>query len=149
MPRLPAKPRILKPEHPLEWLTEPLRDEASFALKNRFGGLAVFLHDQQVVGLTMKDEPWRGVLICTFHEHQASLCAEIASLTQHPILKKWLYLPEIAPTFERDAQHLVRLIRARDPRIGIPLAAPKKKAGSASAAPSPARGRPIRFGDQL
>ena len=37
----------------------------------------------------------------------------------HPVLPKWLYLPESADGFERMAEKLVQLVRRRDPRIGV------------------------------
>jgi hypothetical protein len=43
------------------------------------------------------------VLVCTFHKHQPGLLAKRPSLKKHPILGKWLYLPETSETFERDA----------------------------------------------
>jgi hypothetical protein len=71
------------------------------------------------------EEPWRGVLVCTDRAHHAALTAEFPELTAHPILPKWLYLPEAADSFERTAAQLVSLARRRDPRIGI-TAKPKK-----------------------
>jgi hypothetical protein len=88
--------------------------------------------------LTTQSESWQGVLVCTFHEHHASLRAEFPALAPHPVLGKWLYLPETCDTFEPDARRLVQLIRTRDPRLGIP--------------PSPKKKRPaqrVRFGDKL
>jgi hypothetical protein len=71
--------------------------------------------------------PWQGVLVCTFHEHQPSLLAEFSSLGKHPILGKWLYVPEAADTFERDARRLVQLARAADPRLGAPRRRERRK----------------------
>jgi hypothetical protein len=76
--------------------------------------------------------------VCTFHEHQPSLRAEFPALIPHPVLKKWLYLPERAETFERDARRLVQLFKARDPRLGIPPSTKKKRSA-----------KKIRFGDKL
>ncbi|MCX6936522.1 MAG: hypothetical protein NTU80_01285 [Verrucomicrobia bacterium] len=132
-------PRAAKPEHPLEWLADPVRDEPSFVLKSWFGGRTLILHGLHTLFLTTQGEPWQGVLVCTFHEHQPSLLAEFPALRQHPVLKKWLYLPESAETFEPDARRLVQLARARDPRIGIPPSPKKKKAAA----------KPLRFGDPL
>lgn len=134
-----ARPRAAKPEHPLQWLAEPLADEPSFELKSWFGGRTIMLGGNHQLFLSTQGEPWQGVLVCTFHEHQPSLLAEFPSLRQHPILKKWLYLPESAETFERDAKRLVQLVRARDPRIGIPPSSKKKKRDA----------KVIRFGDKL
>lgn len=136
-----ARPRAARPEHPLEWLADPVRDEPTFELKAWFGGRTIMLHGLHTLFLTTQGEPWQGVLVCTFHEHQASLLAEFPALRQHPILKKWLYLPERAETFERDAKRLVQLVRARDPRLGIPPSAKKKKRAAAA--------KVIRFGDKL
>jgi hypothetical protein len=130
--------RAAKPEHPLAWLAEPLLAEPTFVLKFWFGGRTIMLHGRHCLFLTTQGEPWQGVLVCTFHEHQPSLRAEFPALVQHPILKKWLYLPEAADSFERDAQHLVRLAKARDPRLGIPPS-PKKKP----------KAKRVRFGDKL
>lgn len=132
--------KAAKPEHPLAWLAEPLLNEPSFVLKSWFGGRTIMLHGKHQLFLTTQGEPWQGVLVCTFHEHQESLRAEFPSLMQHPILKKWLYLPESAETFEQDARKLVRLVKAGDPRLGI-LPSPRKK--------KTAKKRPIRFGDPL
>ena len=133
-----ARPRAAKPEHPLQWLAEPLLDEPTFVLKTWFGGRTIMLHGLHMLFLTTQGEPWQGVLVCTFHEHQPSLLAEFPSLAQHPVLKKWLYLPERADTFERDARRLVQLVRVRDPRLGIPPSAKKKRTT-----------KKIRFGDKL
>lgn len=132
------RPRAVKAEHPLQWLAEPLLGEATYVLKSWFGGRTIMLHGRHRLFLTVQGEPWQGVLVCTYHEHQASLRAEFPALQQHPVLKKWLYLPEAAESFERDAKRLVQLVRTRDPRLGI-LPSPKKK--------KPAK--KIRYGDRL
>ncbi len=132
------RPRAVKAEHPLQWLAEPLLGEPTYVLKSWFGGRTIMLHGRHHLFLTVQGEPWQGVLVCTYHEHQASLRAEFPALQQHPVLGKWLYLPEAAESFERDAKRLVQLVRSRDPRLGI-LPSPKKK--------KPAKR--IRYGDRL
>lgn len=136
-----ARPRAARPPHPFEWLADPLLEEPSFVLKSWFGGRTLMLHGLHTLFLSSQGEPWQGVLVCTFHEHQPSLLADFPSLRQHPILKKWLYLPESAESFETDARRLVQLVRTRDPRIGIPPS-PRKVRTSAKT-------KPIRFGDRL
>lgn len=138
--RRPADLRIkpVRPEHPLQWLAEPLLGEPTLELRAWFGGRTLMLEGQHRLFLTTQGEPWQGVLVCTFHDHQESLRAEIPALVPHPILGKWLYLPEAAESFERDACRLVELVRRRDPRIGVP--------------PSPRKRRSkkrVRFGDAL
>ncbi len=108
-----------KQPHPLLWIAEPLCDDPSYLDKAMFGGRAVHYGGRFVLYLTWKEEPWRGVLVPTEREHQPSLIAEFPALTPHPVLSKWLYLPEAAASFESDAQRLVRLIRTLDPRIGV------------------------------
>lgn len=131
------RPRAVKPPHPLEWLADPVRGDPTFELKSWFGGRSIMLDGMHRLFLTTQGEPWQGVLVCTFHEHQESLLAEFPALRQHPVLKKWLYLPEDHADFETTARKLVELARARDPRVGIPPSSKKKRA------------KPIRFGDKL
>jgi hypothetical protein len=126
-----------KAEHPLQWLVEPLLVEPTFELKAWFGGRTVTLDGRHHLVLTVQGEPWQGILVCTSHEHHASLRAEFPALVQHPVLGKWLYLSETTDTFERDARRLVQCVRARDPRLGI-LPSHRKK-----------RVRRIRFGQKL
>jgi hypothetical protein len=117
-------------EHPLEWLTELVQNEPTFVLKAWFGGRSIMLRGKHQLFLTTQGEPWQGVLVCTFHEHQASLLAQFPSLKKHPVLGKWLYLPETAETFERDALALVRLAKAGDIRLGV-APSPRKQRGIA------------------
>lgn len=133
-----VRPKAIKAEHPLQWLAEPLADEPTFELKSWFGGRTIMLNGRHHLFLTTQGEPWQGVLVCTYHEHHDSLRTEFPSLRQHPILGKWLYLPESADNFERDARRLVKLVQARDPRMGITPSAKKQKAG-----------KKVRFGDKL
>jgi hypothetical protein len=132
------RPKKSKPEHPLQWLTEPLTEEPTFQLKAWFGGRTLTLHGRHHLVLTTQGEPWQGVLVCTSHEHHASLLADFPALVRHPILGKWLYLSEAVETFERDARRLVQCVRAHDPRLGI-LPSPRK----------PRRKKKFRYGDTL
>ena len=124
-----------KQPHPLLWLAEPLQDDPSYLDKAMFGCRAVHFGGRLVLALAWKEEPWRGVLLPTEREHHLSLIAEFPSLTPHPVLQKWLYLPESSPSFENDARRLVALIRRLDPRLGVipgtkTQAPAKRKAGT-------------------
>lgn len=133
-----VRAKAAKPEHPLQWLAEPLLAEPSFELRSWFGGRTLMLDGKHQLFLTTQGEPWQGVLVCTFHEHQESLRADFPTLRPHPVLGKWLYLSESAENFESIARQLVQRVRARDPRLGI--------------SPSPRKKRKtnrIRFGDSL
>ncbi len=110
--------------HRYEWLWEPLESDPGFLLRAMFGAKTVYLDGQLVVGFIAKDEPWRGMLVCTEHAHHGALLVDFPELSPHPVLAKWLYLPESADSFERTATRLVELARRRDPRIGI---TPKSK----------------------
>jgi hypothetical protein len=91
-----------------------------------FGAKAVYLHGLMMLCFTAGQEPWRGVLVCTDRTRHAALVAEFPSLAPHPVLPKWLYLPESSADFETSAEKIVRLARQRDPRLGI-VPQPKKR----------------------
>jgi hypothetical protein len=112
--------------HPLQWLWEPLETDRTFMLRSMFGAKAVYLDGKLMLCFCHGQEPWQGMLICTDHGHHASLQAEFSSLSPHPILSKWLYLRVGVSDFELTGEHLVQLVRQRDPRIGI-ASRPRKK----------------------
>ena len=117
-----------KTTHPYAWLWEPLEGEASFVLRPMFGGKAVYVEGRCQLICFANQEPWRGVLVCTDHQNQASLLEEFPSLAPHPVVPKWLYLPEAADDFESAAQRLVSMVGRRDTRIGVESSPKKKKA---------------------
>jgi len=105
--------------HPHAWLWEPLENDAGFLLRPMFGGKALYIDGRMTLFFCAKEEPWRGVCVCTERAHHASLMAEFPALAPHKILPKWLYLPEAEECFERVAEKLVALARRRDARVGI------------------------------
>jgi hypothetical protein len=116
----------VKPVHPHAWLWSPLEADPTFVLRSMFGAKAAYLDGKLMVCFCASGEPWCGVLVCTAREHHDALRTEFPELAPHPILPKWLYLPESADAFERVAQRLVALARARDPRVGV-LPQPRRK----------------------
>lgn len=76
----------------------------------------------------MKKEEYRRLskLIATEHEFHDDIRQEVEKVVQHPVLKKWLYLPENLEDFESTAMDLVEAIRLGDKRIGIE---PKERKG--------------------
>ena len=118
-----------RPVHRHAWLWEPLESEPTFVLRSMFGAKAAYLDGRLMLCFCASEEPWCGVLVCTDRTQHAALRAEFPELAPHPILPKWLYLPEAADTFERAATRLVRLARQRDPRLGV---TPKPKKSRAS-----------------
>ncbi|MFZ9682249.1 MAG: hypothetical protein ACO3DQ_03470 [Cephaloticoccus sp.] len=117
-----------KPVNRHLWLVEPLEREATLLVKAMFGGKAVYRDGRFVLYLADKEDPWRGVLVPMEREHHAALIVDRPALAPHPILPKWLYLPESADSFDADAQWLIGRISRRDPRVGIVPPAAKRKA---------------------
>ena len=108
-----------RPVHPHRWLWEPLEGEPTFVLRAMFGAKALYLDGKLMLCFCAREEPWRGVLVGTDRVHHAALRADFPEFAPHPILAKWLYLPEAADNFESAAMRLIRLVRQRDPRIGV------------------------------
>lgn len=117
----------VKPVHPYAWLWEPLELDPRCVLRAMFGTKAAYVDSRLVLCFAAKAEPWRGVLVCTERQHHALLIAQFPALKPHPILAKWLYLPESAAAFETTAQRLVALAGARDPRLGVESAKRRKR----------------------
>ncbi len=84
-----------------------------------FGSQACYFNGLLVLVLSDKAEPWRGVLVPCEREQHPAIVREFATLAPHPILPKWLYLPESVASFERDAERIVAHIQRLDPRFGI------------------------------
>ena len=72
-----------------------------------------------VLVLCSGEEPWNGLLIPTDHQFHQDIIQDFSGVVQHPVLKKWLYLPENQEDFESTAMDLVEAIRLGDMRIGI------------------------------
>ena len=84
-----------------------------------FGAEAAYVNGRQCLAVIDRDAPWDGLLVCTSREHHASLVAEMPALRPHPVLGKWLYVPQSDAEFEAVAGRLTALVLAGDPRIGI------------------------------
>lgn len=106
--------------HPYAWLWEPLEEMPGFVLRPMFGGRAAYVGEREMLLFYARgDAKWRGIYVCTGHEHHASLMAEFPELTPHSFLAKWLFLPEGSESFESVGERLVELVRQRDGRIGV------------------------------
>ena len=126
MKRRAGEPSALRQPHRYEWLWEPLANEATFVLRSMFGAKAAYLDGKLMLCFCAGEEPWRGVLVCTDRNQHPALQGEFPELSPHPILPKWLYLPETADRFEPVATALVGLARRRDVRLGV-LPSPRKR----------------------
>lgn len=106
--------------HPFQWVVEPLIEEPSYIEKAMFGCKGCYLYGRLVLVLaTRRREPWMGLLVPTEKKYHNSLRRDHKGLATHPILKKWLYLPESNEEFEEATHVLVEAILANDPRIGV------------------------------
>ncbi|AKQ56864.1 hypothetical protein [Bordetella hinzii] len=104
----------------LAWVFEPLEDEPGYARRKMFGCDAAYLDGLLCLVVADRAEPWNGLLVCTSQAHHASLMAQMPALRPHPELGKWLYLPQGHEDFESLAAAIVRGVRGRDERIGVP-----------------------------
>lgn len=118
-PFAPPKRRQPARQNSLLWILELLERDANYAHRKMFGCDAAYLDEALYLVAADRDDPWSGILVCTSKERHAALMAELPALQPHPVLGKWLYLPQTDGSFEAIAQKLVGLALARDPRLGV------------------------------
>jgi len=118
--------------HPHAFLWEKLENDPTFFLRSMFGAKAAYLDGNLMLCFIAREDPWRGVLVCTDQPRHGALIAEFPMLVPHPVLPKWLYLSENSDAFERVAERLVWLARSRDQRLGVTPAARKRPKKSIS-----------------
>lgn len=113
------------------YLFEIFESEPSFAYRKMFGGLAIYLFDRMVSVLV--EDPkgtswagkdygfpiWNGMLIPTSHEHHESLADDFTGMSQHPVLRKWMYLPMASDNYESTARLYIKALKHQDPRLGV------------------------------
>ena len=116
-----------KPQNPLLWVVGSLKEEPSFIDKAMFGCRAIYLHGRLMLVLCSGEEPWNGLLIATDHEFHDSIRDDFDYVVQHPVLKKWLYLPEASEDFESVSSEIVEAIRIGDQRFGVEPKERKRK----------------------
>jgi hypothetical protein len=112
--------------NPFLWVVEPLMDESSYLQKSMFGCQSYYLHGRLVLLLASGAEPWNGLLIPTDHQFHESIKQDFITIVQHPVLKKWQYLPEASEDFESVATDVVEVIRVNDQRFGVERTCPPK-----------------------
>ncbi|MFJ2991096.1 hypothetical protein [Pandoraea sp. NPDC087047] len=114
----------------LLWIFDAFDRDETYWHKRMFGADVAYVNARQCLAVIDRNAPWNGLLVCTSHEHHASLMAEMPALHPHPVLGKWLYIPQSEIEFEAVAEHVTRLVLAADPRIGIePKPRKPRKAG--------------------
>ena len=62
---------------------------------------------------------WHGVLVCTDHEHQASIRADFPALVPHDVLRKWLYIDSTHREFESTMEAVATRMARNDRRFGV------------------------------
>ena len=114
-----------------EWIVDAFAGRATFFTKRMFGGLAAYLHERQMLVLVEPTKTgrwkWHGVLVCTGHEHHASIRADFPALTPHAVLRKWLYIETAHQDFESTMEAVARRMARNDHRFGI---LPARRAGN-------------------
>jgi hypothetical protein len=111
--------RKKKAKNPLLWVVGPIMEEPSYIDRAMFGCRGIYLHGRLMLLLCSGEEPWNGLLIATGHEFHDAIRQELESVFQHPVLKKWMYLPENSEDFEAVASDIVEAVRMNDPRFGV------------------------------
>lgn len=115
------------PENPLLWVVDSIMEEPSYLDRAWFGCRAIYLHGRLMLVLCSGGEPWNGLLIATDHEFHDSIRQEFEKVVQHPVLKKWLYLPENSEDFETVSSEIVEAVRLGDQRFGVEPKERKRK----------------------
>ncbi|KMZ12808.1 hypothetical protein BHUM_00030c [Candidatus Burkholderia humilis] len=102
----------------LLWILDAFEHEPTYMRRRMFGCDAAYLDGLLCLIAADRAKPFNGVLVCTDCEQHAALAEQIPALRPHPVISKWLYVPQDDPTFESAVETLTALVLARDPRIG-------------------------------
>ncbi|WP_341319553.1 hypothetical protein WN982_37320 [Paraburkholderia sp. IMGN_8] len=103
----------------LVWIFEAFERDSTYMRKRMFGSDAAYIDGLLCLVVADRDEPWNGLLVCTSQERHAALIDEMPALQPHPVLGKWLYVPQDDPAFESTAEKMTKLVLARDWRVGV------------------------------
>ncbi len=110
---------------------EELSDDDSFYFKKFFGGLSIYVYGKMVAflceqpdkktfrGKKFKVAVWDGCLIPSVREDHNQLLKLIKGTCVHPVISKWLYLPQKSEHFENSMIQLAELIQRKNKLIGI------------------------------
>ncbi len=103
----------------LIWILDAFERDSSFIHKRMFGSDAAYIDGLLCVIAADREKPWNGLLVCTSQDRHAALVEEMPALRPHPVLGKWLYVPQDDPAFETIVEQVTALVLERDPRIGV------------------------------
>lgn len=109
-----------------------------FDIKHMFGGMALYGHGKMLFCIMedptqnfYKDKKfsypiWNGVLIPTHREYHDDFFKISKDFIPHPVLGKWMYIPQTLENFEELTEKLALLALKNSDIIGI-FPKPKKK----------------------
>jgi hypothetical protein len=103
----------------LAWIFEAFERDETYVHRRMFGADAAYIGGLLCLVAADRDAPWNGLLICTSQERHAALVDEMPALRPHPVLKKWLNVPQNDPGFETVVERVTMLVLAHDPRVGV------------------------------
>jgi hypothetical protein len=112
----------------LVWIFEAFERDETYIRRRMFGCDAAYVDGLLCLIAADRGAPWNGLLVCTSKERHEALTAEFPALKPHPVIGKWLYVPQADPSFESLAKALTARVLARDARIGVEPK-PRKKRG--------------------
>jgi hypothetical protein len=112
----------------LVWIFDAFEREPTYMHRRMFGCDAAYIDGLLCLVAADRDAPFNGLLVCTAREQHAALMQDVPALRPHPVLGKWLYVPQSDPAFEETAEGLTALVLARDSRIGVEPK-PRKRGG--------------------
>lgn len=128
----------------LRWVEDFLPE--GYLRKRMFGGYAYYIDEKLVLvwfetegnknyrGVRYDFEIWNGCMFPAEKDKHQSVLERFPFLIPHPVLPKWLYLPQENEDFESHVEAVLREIRRRNPILGsIPKAKASKKTASSSA----------------
>jgi len=118
----------------LAWILEAFESDSTYIHKRMFGSDAAYVDGLLCLVVADRDAPWNGLLVCTSQDRHAALIDEMPALQPHPVLGKWLYVPQDDPAFETIAETMTALVLARDPRVGVEPK-PRQRGGQKSTRP--------------
>ncbi|MGF6485574.1 hypothetical protein QFZ91_007801 [Paraburkholderia sp. JPY419] len=115
----------------LLWIFDAFERDPTYLRRRMFGSDAAYIDGLLCLVAADRDKPWNGLLVCTSQERHAALITDLPALRPHPVLRKWLYVPQEDPAFEDTVEQLTALVLEGDPRVGVEPK-PKKRRGKSA-----------------
>jgi hypothetical protein len=123
----------------LNWIEDILPHGKS--RKSMFGGFGYYLNDKLIL-VIFEDEYtksykkikmdyalWNGCMFPVEREHHSVILNKFDFLINHPVLPKWLYLPQDSESFEENVRIVIQEVRRENSHFGV-IPKAKRKAES-------------------